>query len=85
MARTSRTKYGISLPEDQDLALRVQESGSFTYIGEADAGTVETDAKWRIKRIETSGSDTDFTLVTFASGSDRFDNIWSDRLTLPYI
>lgn len=59
---------------------RLEEVGALTYVGDALAGSSESNAVWRIKRIdETSG-----VVVLWADGNDNFDNIWTDYLTLIY-
>lgn len=59
---------------------RLEEVGVLTYVGDALAGSSESSAVWRIKRIdETSG-----VVVLWADGNDNFDNVWTDYLTLIY-
>ena len=61
-------------------ALKLDEVGSLTYIGEAVTGSLGADAVWRIKRIdETSGL-----VITWADGSAAFDQVWDDRASLIY-
>ena len=55
--------------------------GSYTYVGEALPGTGESEAKWRIKRIEEVGDDFN---ILWAGGDANFDNIWDDRATFTY-
>jgi len=52
----------------------------FTYIGKAAPGSLTSEAKWQIRRVdETTGS-----VFKFANGDDRFNNIWDDRIHLSY-
>jgi hypothetical protein len=52
------------------------------YRGEAVAGTTESAASWRIKKIEfLAGNDIK---VTWADGNTNFDNVWNDRASLTY-
>lgn len=55
--------------------------GSYTYVGEALPGTGESEAKWRIKRIEEVGDDFN---ILWADGDADFNNIWDDRETFTY-
>ena len=53
-----------------------------TYIGEAIAGSSESDPVWRIQQ-STTNSEGDVTIL-FANGEDKFNQKWSDRATLSY-
>jgi len=55
-------------------------SAPLIYSGEAMPGTLETDPGWRIKRIDVTGA----TVVLWAHGNARFDNVWADRASLSY-
>ena len=63
------------------LALQLDEEGDTTYIGEADPGSLTSNASWRIKRIVETGPDSE---ITWADGDSDFDNIWDNRLSLSY-
>lgn len=53
---------------------------NMTYVGEANIGSAESSAVWRIKRIdETSGIK-----ILYADGDSNFDNIWNNRTSLAY-
>jgi len=53
---------------------------SMTYVGEANIGSAESSAVWRIKRIdETSGIK-----ILYADGDANFNNIWNNRTSLAY-
>lgn len=64
------------------LALQLDEVGTLTYIGEADPGSVSSAAVWRIKRMDESGNPE--LIIKWASGTDSFDKIWDNRLSLSY-
>lgn len=74
---------------DSPLALRVSESVSgdttTTYIGYANPGTGEGEAKWMIKRVVVVASDPTLTTVTWADGNGLNDNIWTNYASLTYI
>ena len=53
------------------------------YKGEADPGTLESAASWRIRRI-VIGEDDDIT-ETWADGTANFNNVWDNRALLGYI
>ena len=57
------------------------DADNYYYIGEALPGTGESDAKWRIKRIEEVGDDYN---ILWAEGNADFDKIWDDRATFTY-
>ena len=52
------------------------------YKGEAAVGTVDGDSLWRISKY-VFGADGD-TSITWASGNDTFDKVWSNRASLSY-
>jgi hypothetical protein len=59
--------------------LRLAESGNYTYIGEAEIGSSEASAVWRVKRIdETSG------MVILFAGTGVFDQVWDNYASLVY-
>lgn len=55
---------------------------TYTYVGEAEPGSADSAAAWRIKRIETTG--TAGTHIEWADGDSSFDNIWDNREALSY-
>ena len=59
----------------------IDVDGVYTYVGEAQPGTGEGEAKWRIKRIEEIGDDFN---ILWADGDANFNNIWTDRTTFTY-
>lgn len=56
-------------------------STTITYIGKANPGSLGSEDKWQILRIQTSG-----TVDTFewADGNENFDNVWDNRVSLSY-
>ena len=52
----------------------IDVDGVYTYVGEALPGTGESEAKWRIKRIEEVGEDFN---ILWADGDANFNNIWT--------
>jgi len=64
-----------------DLELRFDEvSSTVMYLGEASIGSLESEAKWKIKKIEITGE-----LVSIKYASGNFDKIWNDRASLIYV
>lgn len=62
---------------------RVQESGDrmYLYLGYAQLGSVESKSVWRVARLDwTYGLS-----ILWADGNDRYDNIWSNYLSLTYL
>ena len=70
---------GTVTPSPTQYALRYDEGATYTYVGEAAAGTAEASALWRIKRL-TNASNT----IVWADGNTSFDNVWSDRAGASY-
>jgi len=61
---------------------RETATGSITYEGWADPGSLTSAAVWRVSRIVESGHP-EF-VRTWADGDNLFNNIWDDRATLSY-
>ncbi|MCH8277960.1 MAG: hypothetical protein IIC12_03405 [Proteobacteria bacterium] len=75
------------LEDDLNLTSRFDDtaSGAVLYLGEADPGTAEASATWRIQQITFTNLPTEDDLqVLWADGDNSFDNIWNDRLSLSY-
>lgn len=51
------------------------------YKGQANPGSSEASAVWRIKRLTITGDDV---VTEWADGNANFDNVWADRATLSY-
>lgn len=66
----------------EQLSKRMEEvGGGVTYFGDAQPGTATSAACWRIKKV----TETSTTLVIeWASGSNHFNQIWDNRLSLSY-
>lgn len=76
--------YEVATPGGtaEPLALLLDEaSATISYVGEAAAGTAQSAAAWRIKRITTSGGSL---TIEWADGNTNFDNIWANRVALTY-
>lgn len=62
------------------LALKSTTVGAVTYVAEASPGTLETEAEWRVKKIdETNG-----VVITWADGNTFWDNVATDLTALNY-
>lgn len=55
--------------------------GTTIYIGDAQPGTVDAAAAWRVKRIVFTGDDS---ITLFADGDVNFDNTWTGRAGFAY-
>lgn len=51
------------------------------YKGEADPGTAESAAKWRVQRLTFVGDDVTY---EWAAGTAAFDKVWANRTSLSY-
>lgn len=81
MAR--KKDFNLILQENSDnWAQKITVDGDYTYIAIAPIGTAQTDAKWQVKRIDTSVAGT--TVFTWADGDDSFNNVASDLTALSY-
>lgn len=52
-----------------------------TYIGVAESGASTSDAVWKIKVIDETGSDV---VTKWADGDSEYDNVWDNRTSLSY-
>ena len=52
-----------------------------TYIGFAPRSVLDSAAEWRIIKIDESGT---VTTIKWAGGTDKFDKVWNDRVSLSY-
>lgn len=76
--------YEVATPENLALPLALildEVSPTVSYVGEAAAGTAQSAAAWRVKRITTSGGSL---TVEWADGNTSFDNTWANRAALSY-
>lgn len=56
-------------------------SDTVFYVGEADPGSLTSEAVWRIKKVTSVSGDIS---VEWADGSSTFSQVWDDRLSLSY-
>lgn len=64
------------------LAMKITESGSYTYFAFAAPGTAQATNKWQAFRIDESVSGT--MAITWADGNANFDNVATDLTSLSY-
>lgn len=57
------------------------DNDTIMYVGEADPGSLPSEAKWRIQKISFIAEDT---VIGWAEGSGLFDKVWNDRLSYSY-
>ena len=62
-------------------ALRIDNTGTDVYIGEAAVKATDAAAMWRIRKLSTSGS---IFIIKWADGNEAYDNVWDDRASLTY-
>lgn len=63
-----------------NLAIKVTEVGTITYVALAAPGSLESASVWQCKKIdETTG-----TVITYADGDANFNNIATDLAALTY-
>jgi hypothetical protein len=67
---------------DNNLAIRTDETGIYDYVGKATAGSLPSQAKWQIYRINETV--TDYLTIQWADGTANFDKIWNNRASYSY-
>ena len=70
-------------PDGGDFAEKVTISGSTTYVARAAPWTLESQAKWKVKKIVDTGGTSYRT--TWADGNAEYDNIATNLTTLTYV
>lgn len=67
---------------EPDLIQNVDEpDDTTTYIGYARPGTLDSEAKWKIKKISVVGT---VTKTRLANGVRDFNQVWDNRASLSY-
>ena len=75
----SDTKIAVVI-EDSAASLRFEEaSATVLYLAEGLFGALSSEAKWKIKKINTSSG------VVILAASNSFDQIWDNRASLTYV
>lgn len=54
-------------------------SSTIIYIGEAQFGSAESSASWKIKKIDLSSG------ISIKLASNLFDQVWDNRASLTYV
>lgn len=60
--------------------VRVDDAGTYVYVGYAVVGSSTSTAVWKIKRIKT----TNVVEVLYAGGTAFYNSIWDNRSSLSY-
>lgn len=63
-------------------AMKVTVVDTITYLAIATIGTPQSEAKWQVKKIDTSVAGT--TVINWADGNGNFDNVATDLTSLSY-
>jgi len=63
-----------------NFATIIVESGTDTYIADAAPGSLDSEAVWKIKKIDEASG----TIVGWADGNASFDNLATDLPSLSY-
>ena len=78
-AGNSKTKIAVTSEEDAQSLRFEQVSSTLMYLGEGLLGALTSEAKWKIKKIDTT------TGVVITVASSDFDQIWDNRGSLTYV
>lgn len=77
---------GTNVPKriiSSSMATKIVEDSGYTYIGIAAPGTLQTEAKWQVKRIDETTPGT--TIITWADGDSEFDNTVNNITSLSFV
>lgn len=72
------TAIADAIQAKSDVIQKIDDTGTYTYIGKAVPASLTSGAVWQIKRIDTSGN------TLFAGGVATFTQIWDNRASLSY-
>jgi hypothetical protein len=72
------TNYIKQAPKE--LATKITQVGTITYIGKAPIGTAQATAGWQAKKIDTTTG----VVITWADGNANYDNVATDLTLLSY-
>jgi hypothetical protein len=64
----------------KNMAIKIQEVGSITYVALAAPGTLQSDDKWQVRKIDESSG----VVVTWAGGNADFVHVATDLGALTY-
>lgn len=64
---------------DQAYDLQVEDTGTYTYLGNASPGTATSASTWRIKRVVNATG-----VITHADGTANFTKTWNNRSGYSY-
>ena len=78
------TTLKVTNPDGTDVSsvsydLQVDDTGTYTYLGNATPGTLTSEASWRIKRVTNATG-----VITHADGSSLFNKEWDERASYSY-
>lgn len=70
----------VTVVGDGTYAVRIDDSGAYTYVGKAVSGSSTASAVWQIQRLDESSG----LVILFADGDTLFNNVWDNRVSLSY-
>jgi len=73
----------LALFQPQNLVF-TDQVGLITYVGMATPGTLTSAASWLIFRLDETATGAEELKKEYANASQDFDQIWDNRLILPY-
>ena len=62
-------------------SIRVDDTGTYVYVGYAKPGSTTSTASWKIFRVTTSNP----VAIEYSDGDAFYDNIWDNRASLTYL
>lgn len=62
-------------------SVRVDDTGTYVYVGYAIPGSAESAASWKIFRVTTANP----VAIMYADGDSFYNNIWDNRASLTYL
>ena len=77
----TETGEGYQRVQKTNESIRVDDTGTYVYVGYAETGTAESVASWKIFRVTTTNP----VAIMYADGDSFYNNIWDNRASLTYL
>lgn len=72
----------LGMIDEGDAKIIDEASATVTYVGYTDSGSTMAEAKWAIKKIDSTSGDE---IITWRTGVRFRNNIWNDRVAGTYV
>lgn len=78
--KVGNVKYPNVIVVGNPESVRIDDTGTYQYFGNATIGSAEGDAVWKISRLTSANPQA----LLWADGNANYDNVWTNRASLTY-